>query len=182
MPISDKEIVAHCLDGQPDAFRQIVVRYQGPLLAHLIGRTGDREQAEEAAQESFVRAYFSLNKLKKPESFFPWMVGIAERVLRESQRKRISHNKALKQMELVRPEQSDSNDPDPRLARFVAELSDPHREVIQLRYFGGLSCVEVSERLGVPVGTVTKRLSRAYGLLRNSLQQGSASNEREVQR
>jgi len=55
------------------------------------------------------------------------------------------------------------------LAAAIARLPDVYQEVIILRYFGGLSCVEVSERLRVPVGTVTKRLSRAYALLRETI-------------
>jgi len=51
----------------------------------------------------------------------------------------------------------------------VAGLPEPYREVILLRYYGDCSCAEVAERLGVPLGTVTKRLSRAYDEMRRSL-------------
>ena len=70
MPMTDRHDIALCLDGHPEAFRQLVARYQAVLLAHLAGRLGDRERAEEAAQETFVRAYFGLGKLKKPASFY----------------------------------------------------------------------------------------------------------------
>ena len=76
-----------CLDGHPDDFRHLVRRYQPILLAHLAGKLGRRDRAEEAAQESFVRAYFKMDKLKKPESFFSWLLGIADNVAKEQQRK-----------------------------------------------------------------------------------------------
>ena len=51
----------------------------------------------------------------------------------------------------------------------VAKLAKPYREVILLRFYGGLSCAELAERLGIQIGTATKRLSRAYAILRESL-------------
>jgi DNA-directed RNA polymerase specialized sigma24 family protein len=59
----DEQCIRSCLDGQPGAFRHLVERYQTPLVRHLCGSLGNRDQAEEAAQEAFVRAYFALRKL-----------------------------------------------------------------------------------------------------------------------
>ena len=83
MTETDQYYVERCLDGHPDDFRHLVRRYQPVLLAHLAGKLasrrgafrGVRDSAEEAAQETFVRAYFKMDKLKKPESFFPWLLG-----------------------------------------------------------------------------------------------------------
>ena len=61
----------------------LVQRYQRPLFAYLSSRLGNYLEAEEAAQESFVRAFLSLKKLRKPESFYAWLLGIAGRVLKE---------------------------------------------------------------------------------------------------
>ncbi len=61
----------------------------------------------------------------------------------------------------------------------VARLPDTYREVILLRFYGGQSCAEISRDLGVPLGTVTKRLSRAYALLRErSWHEGPGRGER----
>ena len=51
----------------------------------------------------------------------------------------------------------------------VTRLPDTYRQVILLRFYGGRSCAEISQNLGVPLGTITKRLSRAYTLLRERL-------------
>ena len=61
----------------------------------------------------------------------------------------------------------------------VTRLPDTYREVIMLRFYGGRSCAEISHDLGVPLGTVTKRLSRAYALLREQLgaRRGDRGNE-----
>ncbi|NLE60689.1 MAG: hypothetical protein GX616_20275 [Planctomycetes bacterium] len=83
---TDRECIEHCLDGHPDAYRHLVGRYQAVLVTYLAGHLGNREWAEEAAQEAFVRAYFALGKLRKPDSFFSWLLGIAGRVAMEQQR------------------------------------------------------------------------------------------------
>ncbi|MGW8257737.1 MAG: RNA polymerase sigma factor [Thermoguttaceae bacterium] len=83
---TDEQCIRDCLDGHPEDFRHLVARHQAALMEILRGRMCDDEQAAEAAQESFVRAYFGLQNLKKPSSFFPWLVGIAERVIRENWR------------------------------------------------------------------------------------------------
>jgi DNA-directed RNA polymerase specialized sigma24 family protein len=70
MDLTDKEYVGRCRDGHQEDFRLLVDRYQKPLSAYLAGRLWDGRQVEEAAQESFVRAFLSLKKLRKPESFY----------------------------------------------------------------------------------------------------------------
>jgi RNA polymerase sigma-70 factor (ECF subfamily) len=68
------------------------------------------------------------------------------------------------------------------LERAVADLPDPYRETILLRYYGGQTCRHIAEREGVATGTVTKRLSRAYALLREALERNEENPKRiEVQ-
>jgi len=175
MGTSDGYYIERCLDGHPDDFRHLVRRYQAVLLAHLAGQLGSHDKAEEAAQETLVRAYFALQKLKKRESFFSWLLGIANRVAKEQQRseQRRSQIAEVLSEDVPRPEMSH----DFGLERAVAALPPPYRELVLLRYYGGCSCSEVSQQLGMPLGTVTKNLSRAYAILRDSLQR---QNESEV--
>ena len=73
--------------------------------------------------------------------------------------------------------------PDYDLERAIAALPEPYRQVILRRYYGDLSCAQVAEGLAVPLGTVTKRLSRAYAMLRVSLRNvHEARQSSEVQR
>ena len=169
MSSSDRDDIRLSLDGHPEAFGRLVERYQGPLMSYLSGRLGDRERAEEVAQEAFVRSFFALKTLKKPESFFPWLFGVANRVLKEQYRAEVRHAKAVRLLAEETSTVSARHDID--LERAVAELDEPYRQVVLLRYYGGMSCDEVAQRLGVPLGTVTKQLSRAYGMMRASLSQ-----------
>ena len=177
MSENDKFYVERCLDGHPDDYRYLVRRYQGVLLANLAGKLGNRDRAEEAAQEALVRAYFNIGKLKKPDSFFSWLLGIADRVAKEHQRK----EQLRRRKEIVRSFSEESGgtelSQDYALETAIAELPEAYRQVILLRYYGQHSCNDIAERLSMPLGTVTKTLSRAYAMLRQSLnQQAQTSN------
>ncbi|MFZ2146707.1 MAG: RNA polymerase sigma factor [Sedimentisphaerales bacterium] len=179
---TDEYYVERCLDGHPDDFRYIVRRYQSVLLAHLAGKLGDKDRAEEAAQESLVRAYFNMNRLNKPGSFFSWLLGIADRVAKEHQRK----EQLRRQREAIRSFSDEAPSPelsqDYGLEAAIAELPEGYRQVVLLRYYGDRSCSQVAEQLDMPLGTVTKTLSRAYAMLRKSLQQPKETESYEVQK
>jgi len=178
--MADKYYVERCLDGHPDDFRYLVRRYQAILLAHLAGKLGNKDKAEEAAQESFVRAYFKMDRLKKPDLFFSWLLGIADRVAKEHQRR----EQIRRQRENIRSFSEQT--PQPELSQdyglevAITKLPQAYRQVILLRYYGDHSCSQIAERLDMPLGTVTKTLSRAYAMLRNSLQQHERSEVYEV--
>jgi len=168
MGLTDRECVERCRDGHPEDFGQLVDRYQKPLFSWLAGRTRDNRQAEEAAQESFVRAFTSLKKLRKPESFYSWLLGIAGWVAKEQFRS-LEHSRREREAAKTMAEGAPARDEDYPLEEAIAVLPESHRQMILLRYYEGLSCQEVATRLGVPLGTVTKTLSRAYAMLRQEL-------------
>jgi RNA polymerase sigma-70 factor (ECF subfamily) len=168
LELTDGEYVRSSRNGSPDDFRLLVQRYQRPLFAYLAGRLGSALEAEEAAQESFVRAFLSLKKLRQPESFYAWLLGIAARVLKEQFRAMIRREQAQAAQESLRSSEPETA-PEYPLEEAIAVLPETYRQVILLRYYEGLSCQEVGQRLGMPLGTVTKTLSRAYALLREEL-------------
>jgi RNA polymerase sigma-70 factor (ECF subfamily) len=168
LDLSDGQYVRSSRNGCPEDFRLLVERYQRPLFAFLAGRLGDPLEAEEAAQESFVRAFLGLKKLRQPDSFYAWLLGIAGRVLKEEFRAR-----QRRQRDCAAAETLPADDPAPvpeyPLEEAIGALPESYRQVILLRYYEGLSCQQVAERLALPLGTVTKTLSRAYALLRQEL-------------
>jgi RNA polymerase sigma-70 factor (ECF subfamily) len=169
MDLTDKEYVERCRDGHQEDFSLLVDRYQKPLFSYLAARVGNFAQAEEAAQESFVRAFLSLKKLRKPESFYSWLLGIAGRVAHEQFRSDLRRRQIHQAAETMMTSAADADEEYP-LEEAIAVLPENHRQVILLRYYEGLSCQEVATRLAMPLGTVTKTLSRAFLLLRQDLQ------------
>jgi RNA polymerase sigma-70 factor (ECF subfamily) len=112
-----------------------------------------------------------MDTLKKPGVFFAWLLGIANRVAKEHQR----NEQIRRQREIVRSFSEEAPGPefsqDFALESAIAELPEAYRKVILLRYYGEHSCKQIGEQLDMPLGTVTKTLSRAYSMLRKSLQQ-----------
>ena len=168
MTENDQFYIEQCLDGRPDEFRHLIRRYQTAVAAYLISKLGNRTNAEEAAQETFVRAYFGLKDLKKRESFPSWLLGIAGRVAKEQMR----NKNQLIDMDLLAEQQSREQKAgdDFELQKAFAQLPDSYREIILLRFYASQSCQQIAENLNMPLGTVTKTLSRAYSELRRLLE------------
>ncbi len=175
MELTDREYVERSRDGHVEDFSVLVRRYQGPLFAYLAGRLNDPLQAEEAAQESFVRAFRSLHRLRKTESFYAWLLGIAGRVAQEQLRSVQRRRRECEVTDALAAETGGALDEYP-LEEAIAALPESHRQVILLRFYEGLSCPELATRLEMPLGTVTKTLSRAYALLRQELEAGDRVN------
>jgi RNA polymerase sigma-70 factor, ECF subfamily len=168
LELTDGQCVQRSRDENPEDFRLLVERYQRPLFAYISGRLDNASEAEEIAQESFVRAFMSLKKLRQPDSFYAWLLGIAGRVLKEHFRATQRHGREEAAAESLLADQQSSSEDYP-LEAAIAALPETYRRVIVLRYYEGLSCQEIATRLDVPLGTVTKYLSRAYSLLRQEL-------------
>jgi RNA polymerase sigma-70 factor (ECF subfamily) len=166
---TDQNYVRECLNGHPDQYRHLAHRYERVLLSHLLPRCRDRSEAEEATQETLVRAYFWLPNLKKPAAFFSWLLGIADRVALEQQRAQARDRKvAAAAVEKSRGDNSD-REGDAVLDEAFESLPDEYRRLILLRYYADLPCKEIAQQLEMPLGTVTKMLSRAYLMLREKL-------------
>ncbi len=168
MSLTDAQCIKRCLDGQPETFRLLIRRYEGRIAALTAAQLGNSHAATEAAQETFVRAYFALGKLKKHESFYSWLIGIASRVVKETRRKRAAAPGPLLTEPAAPNSQADQREPALRAA--VTKLPEKYQQVIALRFYGDMSCKQIGQQLSVPLGTVTKRLSRAYALLRESVE------------
>lgn len=175
MAQSDSFIIRQCLDGRPDAFRHLIRRYHPLVTAHVSRKLRQRHLVEEAAQETFVRAFFNLSRLRKPEKFYSWLMGIASRVSKEQLRKT---PKVISLEDIPTPvARPTSQYTDEALELAVSKLDNPYRQVVLLRFYANRSCREISEALEIPVGTVTKQLSRAYEKLRGLLAKEKSVSE-----
>lgn len=191
----DRHTIQRCLDGHPHDFRLLVDRYAPSLRVHLIRDLNGHLPAQphsdlvdESVQEALVRAFFLLPRLREPESFWSWLLGIGRRVLKEQERAQRRARSVASPYLLngaantvghadhgtARAARDDHNAAAMEAA--VVALPEPYREIVLLRFYAGLSCPVIAEQLGVPVGTVTKRLSRAYALLRDSLEGKTTRN------
>ncbi len=154
--------------GDSQAFGILVQRLRGPLCGYvggLLRRHGD--DVEEIAQETLLIAWQKIPTLKDPERFSGWLFRIARNLASKSAG--VPRPGPL----VVDPPQDGGLDPAAErlaaLAVAVAELSEPHREVILRKHFRGASGQQIADELGIAAGTVWSRLSRAYAELREKL-------------
>ncbi len=165
---TDRECIASCLAGQKEDFSQLLSQYSRPLLGYITGKYGSNSLSEDIAQETFVRAYFKLSTLRKPESFFSWLIGIASKVANELIRVETRHKETIAQAAKITNENENTDHSD-ILEKAIAKLPPAQLEVIMLRYYSNYSCRQIAQSLEMPVGSVTKKLSRAYESLRKQM-------------
>ena len=160
------------------AYEELVRRYQDIAVrtAHVVAAGG--ADAEDAAQEAFVKAYAALPRFRAGAPFRPWLLRIVANEARN--RRRSAGRRATLALRVAEDRPSSDAAPSPEVAVLahesrsallaaVNQLRDDDREVIGCRFFLDLSEAEAAEALGIPRGTVKSRLSRALGRLREQL-------------
>ena len=174
-PPEEKELVERAQRGDADAYGQIVQAYQGIAFRIAYVIAGDATDAEDSAQEGFVKAYRALGRFRTDAPFRPWLLQIVANEARN--RRRSTGRRARLAVRASAQEPSGDAAPSPegevldaeRRTLLLAEvntLREEERLVIALRYFLDLSEAETAAALGIRVGTVKSRLSRALARLR----------------
>jgi RNA polymerase sigma-70 factor (ECF subfamily) len=164
---TDAQLACDAGHGDAQAFGILVERYRSELIGYLAGLLHRREDAEELAQETFLRAWQKAPSLRDPATVGGWLYRIAHNLAMSHARKPQPVPLGDEPLERL----SADNEDDRRLALLAAvgRLSQPHREVIGRKYFGRTSVEQIAVQLGIPTGTVRSRLARAYGELRELL-------------
>ena len=165
----DRDLVARFQNGDPQAFDDLYRRYFGRLHRYCQRHTRDSHEAEEVAQEAFVKALRSMHTLEGERRFYPWMTVIAKRIT-------IDRHRKLSRVELTDEPDLGSVDPDvdhlfaavdaAHIREAMANLGPRHREVLVLREAEGMSYADIAQHLDVPVTTVEALLHRARKALR----------------
>jgi RNA polymerase sigma-70 factor (ECF subfamily) len=179
----ERDLVARCLARDEQAYRELVRRYQRPVLNLAWRITGDPEEAAEVAQETFVRVLRSLGSYDPGRPLRSWLFKIAANLALDSLRRRKRRPVALEDLsdEEGRPsiEAVDTGPPPDaglledwsreRFDALVRELPEHYQAILYLRYREQLAYDEIAETLGIPLGTVKVRLHRAHEILRRKL-------------
>jgi RNA polymerase sigma-70 factor (ECF subfamily) len=196
---NDEDLVRLTLKGDKEAYRALVEKYQGRLMATALDIVKTRQDAEDVVQETFVKAFLSLGQFKGQSSFYTWLYRIcfnmAIDIRRKAARRGGTH---LEYKEFrgvnnsagddgrdsgatpVGPQEQRVEGPHDALARkelgrkiqeVLGELSEEHRAVITLREIDGLDYEEIAQAIGVPKGTVMSRLFYARKALQKALEE-----------
>jgi len=179
--VDDWELVARAQTGEVEAFSLLVRRYQGPVIHFCQRMTGSQEDAEDLAQEAFVRLHRYLRRLQPRARFSTVLFGIARNLtlnfLRDAKRR--GRGRAVPIEGRPLPDTA-SGQPDQRarlheieavLEQGIAMLSADHREVLVLREIQGLDYESIAQVVRCRKGTVRSRLARAREQLRRHVQE-----------
>lgn len=168
----DAVLVRRCLAGEELGMRSLVERFQGLVYALCYRMLGHREDAEDVAQDVFLRAFRSLHRWDAARPLRPWLLAIAANRCRTTLKKRARYPVAVEEIGRLAHE---SRSPPPadlgeELQRAVERLREEYRLCFVLFHQQELSCAEIGEILGCPQGTVKTWLHRARRELAEHLQ------------
>ncbi len=179
----DTELISRFLKGDQEAFGELLAAYEKKIYSICWHFMGNRQDAEDAAQEVILKVYRKLDLFRGEASFSTWLNYVAANTCRDMLRKRkrnqtvsldspVETEDGEMDRELASPDDSPETDVINRdLARLVREsleeLKEDHRVILLMREYQDLSYDEIAEILALNVGTVKSRLSRARRELRD---------------
>jgi RNA polymerase sigma-70 factor (ECF subfamily) len=174
----DSVLVGQCLSGKAEAYGKLVSKYSARIINLAYAMMSDRHEAEDVAQEAFVRAYKGLPRFQKKAKFSSWLYQIALNLCKDHLKAKSRHAKSAEEEQL---EGVDGNPREEAPTLIVeGELSQKMREKIQelpvlyresfvLRHLQGLDYADIAKITEVPADTVRVRAYRAREMLRQTL-------------
>jgi RNA polymerase sigma-70 factor (ECF subfamily) len=160
----DLASIRRCRAGDPTAFEPIVLRYQRVLFTVALRMLGDRDDADDAAQNAFVKAYEKLATFDEKRRFFSWIYRILVNECINLRRDRHVHEELANDIAEQHGTPADvfeHRETSARVQAAILALPMPYREVIVLRHFADLPYDEIAGTLGVSASVVKSRLFTA---------------------
>ena len=168
----DGAAVKRCLNGEPAAFEVLVGRYQKTMFNVALRMLGNYEDARDAAQNTFVKAYEKLGTYDAERRFFSWIYRILMNECLNLRRRPATEQLVDTETAVSQSSGADTVEAAERkrdVRQAILSLSPAYREVIVLRHFAALSYEQMSEAIGVPTKTVKSRLHTARQQLAGEL-------------
>ncbi len=176
---SDEQLIKLIKRGDTSSFGIIVERYWDMAFAFALSRIDNAADAEDIAQESFLKAYCQLHRLRHPYRFAGWLSKITAQQCINHRRKNArkitassysSYNSNVSaQVSMQSSNPGLTNEQVHFVRQTISRLPEKFRQVIIMRFVAGLSAVQIAEKLGKRHGAIRVRLHRAYQILRKDL-------------
>ena len=174
----DPSLVEGLRRGEPEAFERLVLAYQHRVFSIALRMLGDRGDAEEVAQEVFLRVYRSVREFRGEAKLSTWLYAITARLCLNRLKSPTRRARRVDEATLARVANGHPNpgatleagEMKAALHRAIAELDDERRIVVVLRDLHGLAYEEIAAALELPLNTVRSRLHRARMELKERLE------------
>ena len=193
-PATDGQLIERSKAGDRDAFGNLVDKYQDHLVRFVARRLPNRDDAQDVAQETLIRAYSAIGDFRGDAKFATWLFRIGLNMVTDFQvieaRRRALTSGAGGRWGVPQhwiEGNVDTEDPETilssrqlamGLAEAIAALTPELRRVLMLREFDGLSYAEIAHKMHLPVTTVRSRLARARELLQHTVEMGGSTRAR----
>lgn len=174
----DAALVARMARGDRDALSELYARHSSLLLGLALRIVRERREAEDLLHDVFLEAWRAAKDFDpKRGRVRTWLtIRMRSRALDLQKSARVSRNAGDAGLELVADDGAHASPDHARVRAALTELSPEQRTVLELAYFEGLSCTEISARIEIPVGTVKSRLAAGLGRLRTRLDRGGEAS------
>ncbi|MEN6304272.1 MAG: sigma-70 family RNA polymerase sigma factor [Armatimonadia bacterium] len=181
MMTPDALLVERAKQGDQQAYALLYTRYQRTIFSLIRHLTSDEEAAADLTQETFVKAWHALPRLRAEQAFGGWLRIIATNLVRDHGRRRkpeVTVTDSSSEDGRERETADEGPGPEEQLAlrqhqivirEAVARLPEPQRVVVVMHHFEDIPVAEIAVQLKVPLGTVLSRLSRGREALRRRL-------------
>ncbi|MBN2071464.1 MAG: sigma-70 family RNA polymerase sigma factor [Candidatus Krumholzibacteriota bacterium] len=182
MKREDAILVERCLKGDEKAFEELLTKYRNPVYSICFRMVKNHSDAEDLAQDVFIRTFNVLDRYNPSYPFSSWLYRITSNLCIDFIRRRKSGVYSLDEPvsgsdgEMSRQLPAETVNPDRELEnremmevlnQAIAELPDHYRIIVILRHQEQLSYEEISDNLGIPLGTVKARIHRARNLIKS---------------
>ena len=176
MHTEDGYFIQKCLLGEPGAFSFLIEKYKTAVYSLAYSKLGNFHDAQDIAQEAFVKAYRKLSTLKRTDKFRPWIYAITSNLCIDFLRSQSSRpdseyaediDEDILEQPAISAYQKELNYE--ALREALGELPEIYRQVISLYYLGDMKSKEIAQFLGTSVTNINARLSRARALLKEEM-------------
>ena len=175
---SDEQLATLAVNGRAEAFQILVERYQKQVFSLAYRLCGDYDEAQDMAQEAFIRIYQELPRFDASRRFFPWMYRVAHNVCVNQLARRPRESTPLDEVFDLADDSGPAAHPEQAFAQLeqadavrtaIAALPEAYRLPLVLKYLEGLSYKQISDQLSLPVSTIETRLFRGRNMLKQLL-------------
>ncbi|MDR1560076.1 MAG: sigma-70 family RNA polymerase sigma factor [Clostridiales bacterium] len=179
---TDYEVIQACLAGDRDIFAELVKRYKNLVYSVILRMVNDHEEANDLAQDVFIKIYKNLDKYYPEYKFSTWVIRIATNHVIDYRRKKKQETVPIEDVEFsLRTEESPEGayirrEQKEELRKIVGDLPDMYKIPIVLYHEQGLSYQEISEIINEPLSKVKNRIFRGRRMLKESLLKESLLN------